>query len=220
MFARGLVSLHTPPLLGQKPSSAKSRVSISSKLIEIKGLQLQHFGHLRKTGGRGVPLACPERSRRAIPISSVSSALPSLLATHHAFVFSRLRTLSFFIPSLSRVPAIACALFPKKPGGIPPARSYQVASVLAKGCRLIANGCQLSPFFPLHTQKPGGAPPQKCRRADIFDFSPYILHFFTLCANRLPAAASAEAGRLTPTIPEEGSDHCALNLIQWRITGR
>ena len=52
-FARGLVSLHTPPLLGRKPSSAKSRVSITSKLIEIKGLQLQHFGHLRKTGGRG-----------------------------------------------------------------------------------------------------------------------------------------------------------------------
>jgi hypothetical protein len=52
-FARGLVSLHTPPLLGRKPSSVKSRVSIRSKLIEIKGLQLQYFGHLRKTGGRG-----------------------------------------------------------------------------------------------------------------------------------------------------------------------
>ena len=53
MFARGLVSLHTPPLLGRKPSSAKSRVSISSKLIEIKRLQLQHFGHVQKTGGSG-----------------------------------------------------------------------------------------------------------------------------------------------------------------------
>jgi hypothetical protein len=53
MFARGLVSLHAPPLLGRKPSSVKSRVSISSKLIETKGLQLHHFGHLRKTGGRG-----------------------------------------------------------------------------------------------------------------------------------------------------------------------
>src|SRR5258708_16170724 len=52
-FAQGLVSLHTPPLLGRKLSSVKSRVSISSKLIESKGLQLQHFGHLRKTGGRG-----------------------------------------------------------------------------------------------------------------------------------------------------------------------
>jgi hypothetical protein len=52
-FARGLVSLHTRPLLGRKPSSVKSRVSISSKLIEIKGLQLHYFGHLRKSGGEG-----------------------------------------------------------------------------------------------------------------------------------------------------------------------
>ena len=60
-FARGLVSRHTPcpersrraPLLGRKPSSVKSRVSISSKLIEIKGFQLHYFGHLQKTEGRG-----------------------------------------------------------------------------------------------------------------------------------------------------------------------
>jgi hypothetical protein len=53
-FARGLVSLHSPPLLGRKPASIKSRVSISSKLIEIRGVQLHYFGHLRKTGGGGV----------------------------------------------------------------------------------------------------------------------------------------------------------------------
>jgi hypothetical protein len=51
MFARGLVSLHTPPLLGRKSFEAKSRVSISSKLIENKRLQVLYFGHLRKTGG-------------------------------------------------------------------------------------------------------------------------------------------------------------------------
>ena len=38
-FARGLVSLHCPPLLGRKPSSDKFRVSITSKLIENKQLQ-------------------------------------------------------------------------------------------------------------------------------------------------------------------------------------
>ena len=54
MFARGVVSLHTPPLPGRKPSSVKSRVSITSKLIQTKGLQLHYFGHLRKTGGGGV----------------------------------------------------------------------------------------------------------------------------------------------------------------------
>jgi hypothetical protein len=72
MFARGVVYLHAacpersaflaPRVLhrGQrahlpvpKSLSAKSSVSVSSKLIEIKGLQLHYFGHLRKTGGRG-----------------------------------------------------------------------------------------------------------------------------------------------------------------------
>ena len=53
MFARGVVYLHAAHLPVPKTLSAKSSVSISSKLIEIKGLQLQHFGHLRKTGGRG-----------------------------------------------------------------------------------------------------------------------------------------------------------------------
>src|ERR1700675_6334 len=51
MFARGVVSLHTLPHLGRKPSSVKSRVSTTSKLIETKGLQVFYFGHLRKTGG-------------------------------------------------------------------------------------------------------------------------------------------------------------------------
>jgi hypothetical protein len=50
-FARGRISRHTPPLLGRKPSSVKSRVSITSKLIEIKRLQVLYSGHLRKTGG-------------------------------------------------------------------------------------------------------------------------------------------------------------------------
>jgi hypothetical protein len=63
-FARGLVSLHTPPLLGRKPSSAKSRVSISSKLIENKRFQVLYFGHLRKTGGGG-----------ELPVSTARSGL-------------------------------------------------------------------------------------------------------------------------------------------------
>jgi len=53
MFARGVVYLYAAHLPVPKSLAAKSRVSISSKLIETKGLQLQHFGHLRKTGGRG-----------------------------------------------------------------------------------------------------------------------------------------------------------------------
>src|SRR5258708_3073875 len=53
MLARALITLHTLPLLGRKSSSVKSRVSITSKLIESKRLQVLYFGHLRKTGGRG-----------------------------------------------------------------------------------------------------------------------------------------------------------------------
>jgi hypothetical protein len=60
-FARGVVYLHAAcpersrraHLPVPKSLPAKSSVSISSKLIETKGLQLHHFGHLRKTGGRG-----------------------------------------------------------------------------------------------------------------------------------------------------------------------
>ena len=52
-LSKGPALLSSPPLLDRKPSSVKSRVCISSKLIESKGLQLQHFGHLRKTGGWG-----------------------------------------------------------------------------------------------------------------------------------------------------------------------
>src|SRR6267378_5222353 len=62
MFARGVVSLHTAcpeqsrraHLSVQKTLASKSRVSITSKLIQTKGLQVLHSGHLRKTGGRGV----------------------------------------------------------------------------------------------------------------------------------------------------------------------
>ena len=52
-LARGLVCLHSPPLLGRKTSSAKSRDSITSKVIENTRLQVLLFGHLRKRGGRG-----------------------------------------------------------------------------------------------------------------------------------------------------------------------
>jgi len=53
MFARGVFSLHTTHLPVQKTLACKPRVSITSKLIQIKGLQLQYFHHLRKTGGMG-----------------------------------------------------------------------------------------------------------------------------------------------------------------------
>jgi hypothetical protein len=55
MFARGWECLHTERHLVPKIPAAKPCVSISSKLIEIKRLQVLYFGHLRKTGGWGSP---------------------------------------------------------------------------------------------------------------------------------------------------------------------
>jgi len=149
-FARGLVSLHTPPLLGRKPSSAKSRVSISSKLIEIKRLQPHYFGHLRKTGGRGSyqlltrhplfpphsPLACPGRSRRGHSPSSISCISPA----------------------------------------------YELQP-------------RMSLVSPTYAKTGGCTPVQKCRRADILDFSPYFSHF--ACPERSRRACPESDRRVT-----------------------
>ena len=167
MFARAVVSLHTPPLRGPNPSSAKSNYS----------------GHPTKH-------VHPEPAEGFFSHSSLAlaSSLTSFLSHHSK---PRARN-SFPLISLH------------KTGGIPPAWSYQVSSVSAKGCRLMADGFLLSSFFPLdtkiplvspfpplHPQKQGGVPPQKCRRADIFDFSPYISHFF---ASHSPARRSFSGG--------------------------
>jgi len=87
MFARGLVSLHTPPLLGRKPSLVKSRVSISSKLIENKRFQVLYSGHLRKIGGRGsyrLVHTPPHLDRNSPPLSPIIPALarPSGKSNH------------------------------------------------------------------------------------------------------------------------------------------
>jgi hypothetical protein len=79
MFARGLVSLHTPPLLGRKPSLVKSRVSISSKLIENKRFQVLYSGHLRKTGGRG--------SYRLVYTAYLPLRKPHGTKSHHSRTF-------------------------------------------------------------------------------------------------------------------------------------
>jgi hypothetical protein len=61
VFARGWPCLHTAcpeqsrraHLPVPKIPPAKPCLSITSKLIQIKRLQVLHFGHLRETGGRG-----------------------------------------------------------------------------------------------------------------------------------------------------------------------
>jgi len=90
MFARAVVYLHAAcPELSRrahlpvpKNLAAKSRVSITSKLIEINGLQLHYFGHLRKTGGRG--------SYRLVhtPLSAVDCGLLAVRGSQAAFSIS------------------------------------------------------------------------------------------------------------------------------------
>src|ERR1700675_1007690 len=110
MFARRLVSLHAAQLPVQKTLATNSRVSISSKRIETKGLQLLHSGHLRKTGGYPLFALCEISARRHFLALCLQSPL-SLL-----FFFNHLRTLSFSVSHLSPIPPAPSALFPKKRG--------------------------------------------------------------------------------------------------------
>src|SRR5882762_9444659 len=52
-LSKGLSLFSAEHLPVPKSLSAKSSVSITSKVIQAKGLQVLHFCHLRKTGGRG-----------------------------------------------------------------------------------------------------------------------------------------------------------------------
>src|SRR6266702_8636385 len=54
MLARKLFSPSSAQLPYPKTPASKSPVSITSKLIENKALQVLYSGHLRKTGGGGV----------------------------------------------------------------------------------------------------------------------------------------------------------------------
>ena len=53
MLAREVVSPHTPHLPAPKILLSNSCISITSKLIQNKRLQVYCFGHLQKTGGWG-----------------------------------------------------------------------------------------------------------------------------------------------------------------------
>ena len=139
MLARGWAYPHTAHLPVPKNPAANPCVSTTSKLIQTKGLQVLHFAHLRKTGGRGsyqlvhtayLPLRNPPGTESKVSaivcrLTADSFALNPFLSHH-----SKTRAHNSF-----------CLISLHKTGGIPPAWSYQVSSVLAKGCRLMANGC-------------------------------------------------------------------------------
>jgi hypothetical protein len=147
-FARGLASLHAPPLLGRKSSSAKSRVSITSKLIETEGPQVPYFGHLRKTGGRG-------------SYGLVHTAdLP--LRNPHGTKFNHSRT---FITFSSRAPRYSFIL----------SRTQGPPSPLFP---LHTKSSPVTPLFPLLTQKQGSTPPPKMSARRHFRFFPIFFAVF------------------------------------------
>ena len=128
------------------------------------------------------------------------------LPSHLPPIFSTLAR-----PSLNPFP---CYLFPPAGGRVPlvyPERSRRVnqPSLFAVDCRLSAVGqfratsliSLISPAYghrpckslvsPTYAKTGGCTPTRKCRRADIFDFSPYILHFS--CSERGAKGSSPRA---------------------------
>ena len=123
-----------------------------------------------------------------------SLALVSNFSHSPLCVFRDLRTLSFSGSQLSRVLPASCALFRKKPGVHP---CVVIPRLFTVDCRLSAVGqfraissisfvspsCERHPRMslvsPTYAKTGGCTPTQKCRRADIFDFSPDISHFLT-----------------------------------------
>ena len=119
MFARGVLSLHTAcpersrraPLSVPKTPAPKSPVSITSKLIETKALQVLYFGHLRKTGGGGSyqfakkHLACSSTLRATEHGPQVlynSPACPELVKwVTHSDTQTLLERTRFIVPLLS-----------------------------------------------------------------------------------------------------------------------
>src|SRR6266481_5326936 len=111
----------------------------------------------------------------------------------------------FWITAIPRTSRSLRAL-PQKTGGTPlrghttPHPSWSKGSPAAASAEagyplypLHTNTNLVCPLFPLLTQKRGSVPPRKkCRRADIFDFSPYFSHFL---AQRVREGACPERSR-------------------------
>ena len=97
MFARGVVSLHTAHPPASKNLASNSRVSITYKLIQTKGLQVYCFGHLRKTGGWGSYRMVHRRPLLTLdsqPTEASAKAAPTPLFSLH----TKLPLVSPFLP--------------------------------------------------------------------------------------------------------------------------
>ena len=128
------------------------------------------------------PRSSSSRCSLALANNSSHSSLP---------VFSHLRTLSLFGSQLSPVLPTGCALFRKKPGVHPYVVIPRLILLGRRARPLQLQRRRAIPFIsPTYEHQPGMSlvsptyaktgectPTQKCRRADIFDFSPYFSYF-------------------------------------------
>jgi hypothetical protein len=215
MFARAVIYLHAAHLPVPKSLAAKPSISVTSKLIEIKRLQLHYFGHLRKTGGRG-SYQLPTRHPLFPPHSPHSFTLsPAEGPAHRSISGGGPLLLSPVFP-LHTSTSLVCLLFP----------------LLTQKQRGVGGMSSQSSFLRSRLFRP---PAQKCRRADIFDFSPYFSHFFTstLLCRLHPASRQrkkswprrsvrgAKGAHESQRYIEEGGDlrgHWSLDTGRWRTS--
>ena len=223
-FARGVVYLHAAcpersavfasrvlhrgrraHLPVPKSLAAKSSVSVSSKLIEIKGLQLQHFGHLRKTGGRG-SYRLVHTAHLPVPKSLAAKSNYSGHPTKdvHAEPAEGLFSYSSIPVGQHRAISIQPAHYSAK-------SNYSRTYAIPRGWGVFPGPTFKSYLKCLH------AGCVECRRADIFDFSPDFSHFSCPGRGRRACPESAEGSPLPSSaiLWTGGLSHCEHHLCTY-----
>src|SRR5882724_8711132 len=121
MFARGVLSLHTAPLSVPKTLATNSRISITSKLIQTKALQVLYSGHLRKTGGRG--------SYRLVHITHLGLQKGLAAKSCYSRTYVTYRGWGCTGLLVRPLPQLSCFPYLRKNGGIHPTQKCRRADI-------------------------------------------------------------------------------------------
>ena len=193
MFPRGVVYLHAAHLPVPKSLEAKSCISATSKLIQTKRLQLHYFGHLRKTGGRGSYRLVHTAYLRLLQQRLITVDC-RLLAVCESWAISSISCISPAYKNSSRKFFLS-PTYAKTGGG---GTSSQISFLRSRLIRPLI---------------------QKCRRADIFDFSPDISHFL-VPSGREAACPERGAKRLPSplSLPTLGTGRLSLATGRWSLS--
>jgi hypothetical protein len=175
------------------------------------------FSHSSLHVFRDLRTAHPTKDVPPEPVEGFFSLSRCLLTPPQSFVFIQLRTLSFSGSQLFHVFPAACALLRRKPGVHP---YVVIPRLFTVDCRLAAVGqsraaSSISFISPTYENKPriscvshtyaktgGYTPTQKCRRADIPDFSPDISLFLAPSTAEGPARRSISEGGFPTPFPQ------------------